>query len=147
MKILLQRVTQASVMTGGVTVATIGPGLLLFLGLEQHDKRSTAESLLQRILAYRIFADDVGRMNLSVMDKAGDVLLVPQFTLAADTMRGRRPGFSAALPPAEAKPLFEFCLHWLASNYPSSRVAGGIFAADMQVSLINDGPVTFLLTA
>lgn len=147
MKLLLQRVTRADVSVEEETVSRIGPGLLVFLGLEQDDRRSTAEQLLHRLLAYRVFADAAGRMNVSVADAAGDVLLVPQFTLAADTTRGRRPGFSCAMPPADAEPLYGFCLDWLASNHTSGKVAGGVFGADMQVSLINDGPVTFLLSA
>lgn len=147
MKILLQRVTRADVSVGEATFSRIGPGLLVFLGLEQDDGRSNAEPLLHRLLAYRIFADAAGRMNRSVADAAGDILLVPQFTLAADTTRGRRPGFSCAMPPADAEPLYAFCLDWLASNHASGRVAGGVFGADMQVSLVNDGPVTFLLSA
>jgi len=147
MKILLQRVTQADVSMDGATVSRVGPGLLAFLGLERDDRRSTAEQLLHRVLTYRVFADAAGRMNLSVVDAAGDVLLVPQFTLAADTARGRRPGFSSAMPPADAKPLYAFSLDWLASNHTSGRVAGGVFGADMRVSLVNDGPVTFLLSA
>ncbi|MFN2329302.1 MAG: D-aminoacyl-tRNA deacylase [Chromatocurvus sp.] len=147
MKLLLQRVTQASVSVEDVTVSRIGPGLLVFLGLEQGDSRSTAEQLLHRLLGYRIFADAAGRMNLSVTDAAGDILVVPQFTLAADTTRGRRPGFSRAMPPAEAQPLYDFCLDWLELKQSSASVAGGVFGADMQVSLVNDGPVTFLLTS
>lgn len=147
MKILLQRVTQASVSVEDVTVSRIGPGLLVFLGLQQDDSRDTAEQLLHRLLGYRIFADAAGRMNLSVADAAGDILLVPQFTLAADTTRGRRPGFSCAMPPVDAEPLYDFCLDWLVSNHAPGNVAGGVFGADMQVGLVNNGPVTFLLSS
>ncbi|MEQ8514076.1 MAG: D-aminoacyl-tRNA deacylase [Chromatocurvus sp.] len=125
----------------------MGPGLLVFLGLEQGDDRDVATRLLQRLLGYRIFPDERGRMNLSVADRGGDILLVSQFTLAADTSRGRRPGFSCAMAPAEAEPLYAFCLDYLATRHSRARVAGGVFGADMQVGLVNDGPVTFLLSS
>ena len=118
-------------------------GLLVFLGLEQGDNSAIAEKLLQRVLVYRMFPDERGRMNLSVADRAGGVLMVPQFTLAADTARGRRPGFSCAMPACEAGRLYAFCLDFLAAEHSQGTVAGGVFGADMQVSLVNDGPVTF----
>jgi len=147
MKMLLQRVTQASVAVDTEEVSRIGPGLLVFLGLEQADDREVANRLLHRLLGLRIFPDDAGRMNRSVVDSGGDILLVSQFTLAADTSRGRRPGFSAALPPAAAEPLYDFCLDYLASQHPQARVCGGVFGANMQIGLVNDGPATFLLSA
>lgn len=147
MKILLQRVAHASVSVDAVRASRIGPGLLVFVGLERNDNSDIAATLLQRLLNYRIFADDAGRMNLSVVDAGGDILLVSQFTLAADTTRGRRPGFSRAMAPAEAESLYVFCLDYLASHHSLGHVAGGVFGADMQVSLQNDGPVTFLLSS
>lgn len=147
MKILLQRVAQASVSVDGDEVSRIGPGLLVFLGLEQADDRDIATRLLQRLLDYRIFPDSAGRMNLSLAQHGGDILLVSQFTLAADTSRGRRPGFSGALAPAEAEPLYAFCLDYLAAQHGQGSVAAGVFGADMQVGLVNDGPVTFLLSS
>jgi D-tyrosyl-tRNA(Tyr) deacylase len=140
---LLQRVLSASVSVGGERVATIGPGLLVFIGIERDDEQAQAERLIQRLLNYRVFGDAEGKMNLSVKDIGGGVLLVPQFTLAADTRAGLRPGFGSAKPPALAKPLFHRVLEMAqAAHRP---VAAGIFGADMQVTLINDGPVTFLL--
>lgn len=147
MKVLLQRVTQASVAVDDAEVSRVAAGLLVFLGLEQGDNSAIAEKLLQRVLSYRMFPDAAGRMNLSVADCAGSVLLVPQFTLAADTARGRRPGFSCAMPASEAGRLYAFCLDFLTEQQPQGRVAGGVFGADMQVSLVNDGPVTFLLSS
>jgi D-tyrosyl-tRNA(Tyr) deacylase len=143
MKALLQRVSRASVTVAGREVAAIGPGLLVFLGLDQGDDRAVAERLLERVLRYRIFADEAGRMNRSVVDAGGGVLLVSQFTLAASTDRGLRPGFSSALPPGEAAPLYAHAVAWLRQRH--EPVASGEFGADMQVSLVNDGPVTFLL--
>ena len=128
-------------------MSRIGAGLLLLAGLERGDDEGVVQRLLQRLLAYRVFADGAGRMNLSVADVRGDILLVPQFTLAADTSRGRRPSFSSALPPDAAEPLAAFCFSYLERQYTEGRVAGGVFGADMQVSLINDGPVTFLLSS
>lgn len=143
MKALLQRVACASVHVEGRCVGDIGPGLLVFLGLDASDTREQGDRLLHRLLAYRMFADDQGRMNSSVADVAGGVLLVSQFTLSADTRKGLRPSFSCAMPPAEAQPLYDWMLTELRARHP--LVAAGEFGADMQVSLINDGPVTFLL--
>ncbi|MDO8860932.1 D-aminoacyl-tRNA deacylase [Haliea sp. E1-2-M8] len=143
MRALLQRVARASVQVQGRCVGEIGPGLLVFLGLDRDDSRELGTRLLQRLLAYRMFADNQGRMNSSVADVEGGVLLVSQFTLSADTRKGLRPGFSSALPPAEAEPLYDWMLAELWQRHP--RVAAGEFGADMQVSLVNDGPVTFLL--
>lgn len=143
MKALLQRVSRASVTVEGECVAAIDAGLLVLLGLDRGDDKATGERLLQRVLAYRIFADDEGRMNRSVVDSGGGVLLVSQFTLSADTGRGLRPGFSSAMAPLDAELLFAELLQELKRLH--SPVAAGVFGADMQVSLVNDGPVTFLL--
>ncbi len=143
MRALLQRVSSARVEVGGRCVGEIGTGLLVFLGLDRGDDCAIAERMAERILAYRVFPDPAGRMNLSVADAAGGVLLVSQFTLSADTSRGLRPGFSTAMPPGEAEPLYDHILQALRERH--ARVAAGAFGADMQVSLTNDGPVTFLL--
>ena len=113
------------------------------VGLDKGDDPATAQRMLDRLLSYRVFADEEGRMNRSVADVRGGVLLVSQFTLSADTRRGLRAGFSLAMPPAEAQPLYEFMLQALRQRH--TPVAAGVFGADMQVSLTNDGPVTFLL--
>lgn len=143
MKALLQRVSSASVSVAGECVGEIGEGLLVLLGLDRGDDRAGAVRMLERILAYRVFADSAGRMNRSVTDINGGVLLVSQFTLSADTGRGLRPGFSGAMAPQEARPLYDFMLSELQRRH--TPVAAGLFGADMQVSLTNDGPVTFLL--
>ncbi|PKM21654.1 MAG: D-tyrosyl-tRNA(Tyr) deacylase [Gammaproteobacteria bacterium HGW-Gammaproteobacteria-14] len=146
MKLLLQRVRQASVSVEGRVVGEIDQGLLVFAGIEKKDTQALAERLLERLLNYRVFADTAGKMNLSVRDIQGGVLLVSQFTLAADTRSGLRPGFSVAAEPALAEQLYQQMLAQL-SKESDIVVASGVFAADMQVSLINDGPVTFLLEA
>ena len=143
MKALLQRVLEARVTVGGDCVGEIGPGLLVFLGLDRGDNEACAERMIEKLLAYRVFSDDQGRMNRNVQEVGGGVLLVSQFTLSADTGKGLRPGFSSALPPAEAELLYQRVLAMLKQRH--SPVAAGVFAADMQVSLVNDGPVTFLL--
>ena len=143
MKALLQRVSRASVTVDGHCVGEIGAGLLVLLGLERGDDRQAGERLLEKLLAYRVFADPEGRMNRSVRDIGGGVLLVSQFTLAAETGKGLRPGFSSALPPAEAEELYQYLLGQLQRRH--EQVAAGLFGANMQVSLVNDGPVTFLL--
>jgi D-tyrosyl-tRNA(Tyr) deacylase len=140
---LLQRVSEARVQIAGEVTGAIGPGLLVFLALEPGDTRKAGEALLERVLQYRVFGDEQGRMNRSLRDTGGGLLLVSQFTLAADTGRGLRPGFSTAMPPAEAEPLFASLFAYAAARH--TPVAGGRFGADMQVSLTNDGPVTFLL--
>ena len=145
MRALLQRVSSASVTVGGDCVADIGQGLLVLLGLDKGDDQAAAERMLDKLLAYRVFADAEGRMNCSVVDVAGGVLLVSQFTLSADTRKGLRPGFSAAMPPEQAEQLYDYMLAQLQARH--ARVGAGIFGADMQVSLVNDGPVTFLLEA
>jgi D-aminoacyl-tRNA deacylase len=140
---LIQRVKQAAVEVGGEKVGAIGPGLLVFLGVERDDTVVDAERLLKKVLAYRVFTDTEGKMNLSVTDVKGGVLVVSQFTLAADTTKGLRPSFSSAKPPAEAEQLYEFFLR--EARKAHHDVACGRFGADMQVSLVNNGPVTFLL--
>lgn len=143
MKALLQRVSSARVEVAGNCVGHIDQGLLVLLGLGKADDEATADRMLDKLLAYRVFADEVGRMNRSVADVDGGVLLVSQFTLCADTGKGLRPGFSSAMPPAAAQSLYDYTLTALRQRHP--RVAAGLFGADMQVSLTNDGPVTFLL--
>jgi D-tyrosyl-tRNA(Tyr) deacylase len=143
MKALIQRVSEASVAVEGRVVGRIGCGLLVLLGVDKHDDPSAAERLLERILDYRVFPDPAGKMNLSLRDTQGGLLLVSQFTLSADTRKGRRPSFSAAASPGEAEALYRSCLEVLNSRHPG--VQAGVFGADMQVALVNDGPVTFLL--
>lgn len=139
----MQRVSRASVAVNANCVGEIQQGLLVLLGLDRGDDHVNADRMLDKLLAYRVFADEEGRMNCSVTDVEGGVLLVSQFTLSAETRKGLRPSFSAAMPPADAKPLFEYLLSQLQARH--SRVASGVFGADMQVSLVNEGPVTFLL--
>ena len=143
MKVLLQRVSRASVEVDGQCTGAIGVGLLVLLGLDKGDDEATADRMLDKLLAYRVFPDGAGRMNCSVVDVSGGVLLVSQFTLSADTRKGLRPSFSKALPPAEAETLYHYTLAELQRRH--GPVAAGVFGADMQVSLVNDGPVTFLL--
>jgi D-aminoacyl-tRNA deacylase len=143
MKALLQRVSRASVTVNSRCVGEIEQGLLVLLGLDRGDDRAVADRMVDKLLAYRLFADGQGRMNCSVVDVHGGVLLVSQFTLSADTGRGLRPSFSSAMPPSEAARLYDYFLSRLQHCYP--LVASGVFGADMQVSLVNDGPVTFLL--
>ena len=140
---LLQRVTGASVAVAGSEVARIGAGLLVLVGVQKDDGETQAARLLERLLGYRVFPDAQGKMNLSLRDTGGGLLLVPQFTLAADTSSGTRAGFSTAAPPDRARALFE---HLLGLAREAHRdVAAGQFGADMQVALVNDGPVTFWL--
>jgi D-aminoacyl-tRNA deacylase len=140
---LIQRVSGAAVMVGDRKVGSIGRGILALIGIERGDAQAQAERLLERVLGYRVFEDPEGRMNLSLRDIGGGLLLVPQFTLAADTHKGTRPGFSTAADPASARALFTGLL--AAARTGHSEVAGGEFGAHMQVSLVNDGPVTFWL--
>jgi len=140
---LLQRVSSASVRIEERVCAQIGAGLLVLIGVRAGDSLSQAQRLAQRLLDYRVFPDAEGRMNLSLKDIGADLLLVPQFTLAADTRSGNRPGFSGAAPPAQAQPLFDALV--AATRGEGRVVATGEFGAHMQVSLINDGPVTFWL--
>jgi D-aminoacyl-tRNA deacylase len=140
---LIQRVSRACVSTGGHRLGEIGRGTLALVGVRRGDDRAAADRLLERLLAYRIFSDPEGRMNLSLRAVGGGLLLVPQFTLAADTHKGTRAGFSTAADPEAARELFAYLLQRAAAAH--SPVAAGEFGADMQVELINDGPVTFWL--
>ena len=145
MRGLIQRVSKASVVVNGECVGTIDQGLLLLLGVQKGDALEQADNLLHKILNYRVFSDDDGKMNLSLQDIQGGLLVVSQFTLAADTEKGLRPGFSSAAAPNVACDLYEKFVERARENYQADKVATGIFAADMKVSLLNDGPVTFLL--
>ena len=140
---LLQRVTQGRVDIDGETIGEIGQGLVVLIGVERGDSEAQAHRLCERLLGYRVFADEQGRMNRSLSDISGGLLLVPQFTLAADTRKGTRPGFSTAAIPKEAQRLFEYLVAYTRQQYP--QIETGRFGADMQVSLTNDGPVTFWL--
>jgi len=140
---LLQRVTHASVSVDGSETGRIAAGLLVLIGVERGDAPAQADRLLERLLAYRVFPDVAGKMNLSLSQQGGGLLLVPQFTLAADTRHGNRPGFSTAASPELGRQLFEYLVGKAEQRHPV--VATGIFGANMQVSLCNDGPVTFWL--
>lgn len=140
---LIQRVTRAQVDVAGLTVGAIERGILALIGMEAADTTATGERLLERILTYRVFPDAAGRMNLDLSQVGGGLLLVPQFTLVADTARGTRPGFSHAASPETARSLFEALCEAARARQPA--VAAGTFGANMQVSLTNDGPVTFNL--
>lgn len=143
MKALLQRVRHARVEVAGEVVGAIDQGLLVLIGVEREDDPARADRLLHKLLNYRVFADDEGRMNRSLKDVGGGLLLVSQFTLAADTRSGLRPSFSSAAPPAQGEQLYDYLLAQARELHP--LVACGRFGADMQVHLLNDGPVTFLL--
>jgi D-aminoacyl-tRNA deacylase len=140
---LLQRVTEASVAIDREVIAAIGAGLVVFLGVERDDSPAEADRLLERVVTYRVFEDAAGRMNRSVVDAGGGLLLVPQFTLAADTRGGTRPGFQGAAPPEQGRQLYEYFV--ACARRRVVAVATGRFGAHMQVTLINDGPVTFWL--
>jgi D-tyrosyl-tRNA(Tyr) deacylase len=140
---LLQRVSRAQVSVDGNVVGSIGAGLLVLLGVRPADDETAARRLLERLLQYRIFSDDAGKMNLSLVQVQGELLLVPQFTLAADTASGLRPGFSTAAPPEQGRRLFDFFVQ--AARERLGQVQTGVFGAHMQVSLTNDGPVTIWL--
>lgn len=143
MKALIQRVSCADVKISGEVVGKIEQGLLVLLGVEAADTEATANKMLEKLLRYRVFNDEQGKMNLSLQDVSGGMLVVSQFTLAADTNKGLRPSFSSAAAPEQAKKLYH---HFLQQAQQAHQpVASGVFAADMQVSLVNDGPVTFLL--
>ena len=142
---LLQRVNQASVSAEGCAVNAIKGGLLVFVAIQADDDERVCARLIERIFHYRVFADDNGKMNRSVTDVGGEVLLVPQFTLTADTRKGMRPSFSGGAPPQRAKQLFEWSVTHAAANY--ARVKAGYFGAEMKVALVNDGPATFLLSS
>lgn len=143
MRALIQRVREARVEVDGACVGEIGQGLLALVGVQPEDDAASVQRLLQRLLNYRVFSDADGKMNLSLRDVQGGLLLVSQFTLAADTRSGLRPSFSTAAPPAQGRELFELLLSEARAQH--APVASGRFGADMQVQLINDGPVSFLL--
>ena len=143
---LIQRVTQASVEVDGQVVGEIGDGLLALVGVEPGDGPDQLRRMVQKLLGYRVFADDARKMNRSLADIGGGLLLVSQFTLAADTRSGMRPGFSTAAPPEEAERVFNQLLQACRQQHPG-RVETGRFGAHMVISLVNDGPVTFLLRA
>ena len=142
MKALIQRVTSSSVEVDGTNVGQINKGLLVFIGIEKLDELSHADKMINKILSYRVFSDENDKMNLSVSDINGDVLLVPQFTLAADTKNGTRAGFSTAMKPIEAENIYDYMVEKFKTFV---NTQSGVFSADMKVSLVNDGPVTFLL--
>ena len=140
---LLQRVSSASVVVDDQVIAAIDRGILVLVGIERDDADAQAERLVERVLGYRVFPDADGKMNLSVRDVAGGVLLVPQFTLAADTQKGMRASFTTAAPPPEGERLFDRVVAIARASY--APVQTGRFGADMKVTLTNDGPVTFWL--
>ena len=140
---LLQRVLSASVSVDGQRIAGIGAGLMVLVGVEKDDTQQSAERMVERLLGYRVFSDDEDKMNLNVLDVGGEVLLVPQFTLAADTKKGMRPSFSSAASPQQGSDLFDAVVDIMSRQTPG--VQTGRFGADMAVELINDGPVTFWL--
>ncbi|MGD9983004.1 MAG: D-aminoacyl-tRNA deacylase [Porticoccaceae bacterium] len=143
MRGLLQRVRRAAVAVDGVQVGAIQQGVLLLLGIAHTDTVASADTLLERVLRYRLFPDGQGRMNLSLADSGGGLLIVSQFTLMADTRKGLRPSFTPAAPPEQAERLYD---HFIAkARARHAPVACGVFGADMQVELVNDGPVTLLL--
>ncbi|MES2039575.1 MAG: D-aminoacyl-tRNA deacylase [Pseudomonadota bacterium] len=140
---LLQRVTEAKVVVDGNNIGAINTGLMVLLCAEREDTEKQADDLLKKLLAYRVFSDDAGKMNRSVTDVQGGLLLVPQFTLAADTNSGTRPSFTPAAPPELGRQLFDYFVNQARSKH--AQVETGSFGADMKVSLTNDGPVTFWL--
>ncbi|MFT7685433.1 MAG: D-tyrosyl-tRNA(Tyr) deacylase [Candidatus Azotimanducaceae bacterium] len=140
---LIQRVSSASVDVDEITVGKIDRGILLLLGIQKTDEEYLVEKLVNKVLNYRIFGDDKGHMNLSLKDIKGSLLIVPQFTIAADTKKGSRPSFSSAMQPDIAEALYNQFVSCAEAGFPN--VATGKFGADMKVSLLNDGPVTFML--
>jgi len=144
---LIQRVSEAKVVVDGQTIGEIEQGILVLLGVEKEDDEKKADKLLNKVSGYRIFPDDEGKMNLSLKDIKGQLLVVSQFTLAADTKKGMRPSFSSAAIPCEAERLYEYFVDQANNVESLTKVATGEFGADMKVSLINDGPVTFRLEA
>ena len=142
---LIQRVSEASVSVKGKTVVSIGKGLLVLLGMEKNDSTQEADRIAEKLLRCRVFEDDNGRLNLDVSAINGEVLVVPNFTLAADTKKGNRPGFSTALEANKAEPLFDYLIQQLERIHP--LIKQGVFGANMQVKLVNDGPVTISLKA
>ena len=145
MKALLQRVSSSKVEVEGKVVGQINHGLLVFIGIQKQDDPICADKMINKILSYRVFSDSNDKMNLSIRDINGDLLIVSQFTLAADTKSGTRAGFSTAMPPIEAENLYNYFLEKTKSM--TTITESGIFGANMKVSLVNDGPVTFLLEA
>ncbi|MDC8805156.1 D-aminoacyl-tRNA deacylase [Halomonas pacifica] len=143
MRALIQRVRHARVVVAGQEVGAIDQGLLALVGVEKGDDQARADKLLHKLLHYRVFSDEAGKMNRDLRQVEGGLLLVSQFTLAADTRKGLRPSFSSAAPPAEGEALFDHLVTRARAAWP--KVATGEFGADMQVELVNDGPVTFLL--
>jgi len=143
LRALIQRVTEASVTVSGECIGEIGTGLMVLLAVQRGDNRAIADRLLDKLLTYRVFSDADDKMNLNVQQVEGGLLLVSQFTLAADTQKGARPSFSSAAAPADAEALYDYFVSQAKARY--AEVETGEFAADMQVALINDGPVTFLL--
>ena len=142
---LIQRVSEASVSIEGKVVVSIGKGLLGLLGMEKDDSTLEADRIAEKLLHCRVFEDDQGRLNLDVTSINGEVLVVPNFTLAADTKKGNRPGFSTALEPNKAEPLFNYLIQQLERTH--SPIRQGVFGANMQVKLVNDGPITISLKA
>ena len=142
---LIQRVSEASVSVKEKTVVSIGKGLLVLLGMEKNDSTQEADRIAEKLLRCRVFEDGNGRLNLDVSAINGEVLVVPNFTLAADTKKGNRPGFSTALEANKAEPLFDYLIQQLERNHP--LIKQGVFGANMQVKLVNDGPVTISLKA
>lgn len=140
---LIQRVTQASVSVDAQIIASINNGMLVFIGIEKTDTHTQLNKLCQKILNYRLFADEQDKMNLNIGQVDGEILLVSQFTLAADTKKGNRPGFDPSMPPPQAEIMFNELVNAVLKQHP--RTQSGQFAANMQVSLVNDGPVTFWL--
>jgi len=140
---LLQRVSEASVSIEGKCIADIDKGILVFVGIQTSDSEEIAGKFVSRLLNYRVFSDSKGKMNLSLLDVQGSLLLVPQFTLAANTRKGRRPSFASAAPPAQAELIYQTMIDAARNSYP--KVKSGQFGADMQVKLVNDGPVSFIL--
>ena len=144
MRIVIQRVSEANVKIDGNTVGEIKKGLLVFLGIEHVDAEMDADYLIQKLIHLRIFGDDEGKMNLSVSDISGNLLIVSQFTLFADTKKGNRPSFIRSARPEQAIPLYDYFLSQLNKSF-SGKIEKGVFGANMQVELINDGPVTIIL--
>ncbi len=142
---LLQRVTSANVIVNDKVIGEISNGLMVLIGVERDDTKAKAKRLIDRLLSYRVFPDNDQKMNLSLSTTQGGLLLIPQFTLVADTKKGTRPGFSRGAAPEDAEQLFLYCVQYAKSIH--KLVASGEFSADMQVSLTNDGPVTFILNA
>jgi D-aminoacyl-tRNA deacylase len=144
MRVVIQRVSEAKVVSDGILTGSIGMGLVVLLGIEPKDAEADVDWLVRKIAAMRIFSDEAGKMNLSVKDIAGEVLVISQFTLFASTKKGNRPGFTGAAGPGHAIPLYESFLRKLSAEL-GQPVASGIFGADMKVSLVNDGPVTITM--